>query len=116
MKLEINGFSVDVFAWLPNVFYDESPSKETRKRSILRKRLLKSKSLENRMLYIQERNYRESFLKNTKIRYYADLKEKKILDNKWLWKVVKPLFSDKSISVDKFDLTKNGLVNKSKLK
>ena len=44
-------------------FMMKNPSKETRKRSRLRKRFLKSKSLENRMLYIQEINYRESFFK-----------------------------------------------------
>ena len=43
---------------------------------------LKDKSLENRMLYTQQRNYCVSVLRKTKINYYANLNEKKILDNK----------------------------------
>ena len=83
-------------------------SKEKMKRSRLRNRFLKDKSLANRMLYIQQGNYCVSILRKTKIRYYANLNEKKILDNKQLWNVVKPLFSDKSISGDKINLTENG--------
>ena len=78
--------------------------KEIIKKSRLRNRFLKNKSLENRMLYKQQRNYCVSLLKKTKIRYYANLKEKKILDNKQFWKVAKPLFSDKSISGDQINL------------
>ena len=78
--------------------------KEIIKKSRLRNRFLKNKSLENRMLYKQQRNYCVSLLKKTKIRHYANLKEKKILDNKQFWKVAKPLFSDKSISGDQINL------------
>ena len=78
------------------------------KRSRQRNRFLKDKSLENRMLYTQQRNYCVSLLRTTKIRYYANFNEKKILGNKQFWKVVKPLFSDKSISGDKINLTENG--------
>ena len=49
------------------------------------------------MPYTQKRNYCASLLGNTKIRYYANLNEKEILDNKPFWMVLKPLFSDKSI-------------------
>ena len=78
--------------------------KEIIKKSRLRNRFSKNKSLENRMLYKQQRNYCVSLLKKTKIRHYANLKEKKILDNKQFWKVAKPLFSDKSISGDQINL------------
>ena len=77
------------------------------KRSKLRNRFLKDKSLENRILYTQQRNYCVSLLRKTKIRYYANLNEKKILHNKQFWKVVKTSFSDKSISGDKINLTEN---------
>ena len=40
--------------------------------------------------------------------YYESLNENKILDKKQFWKVVKTLFSDKSISGDKINLTENG--------
>ena len=89
-------------------FMTKDLSKEIMKRSRLRNRFLKDKNLENRMLYTQQRNYCVSLLRKTKIRYYANLNEKKILDNKQFWKVVKPLFSDKSIKGDEINLTENG--------
>ena len=70
-------------------------SKKIMKMSRLRNRFLKKKSLENSMLYKQQRNYCVPLLRKTNIRYYANLNEKKILDYKQFWKVVKPLFSDK---------------------
>ena len=63
-------------------FMTKDLSKEIMKKSRLRSRFLKDKSLENRMLYTQQRNYCASLVRKTKIRYYANLKEKKILDNK----------------------------------
>ena len=57
-------------------------SKWIMKTSILRNRFLKNKSLENRMLNTQQTNYGVSLLWKTKIRYYANLSEKRILDNK----------------------------------
>ena len=88
-------------------FMTKDLSKEIMKKSRLCNRFLKDKSLENRMLYRQQRNYCISLLWKIKIRYYANLNEKKILDNKQLWKAVKPLFSDKSISGNKINLTEN---------
>ena len=83
-------------------------SKEITKRSRLRNIFLKNMSVENRMLYTQQRNCCVSLLRKIKIGYYANFNEKKILDNKQFWKVVKPLFSDKSISGDEINLTENG--------
>ena len=57
-------------------------SKEIMKRSRLPNRFLKNKSLENIMLYTQQRNYCVSLLRKTKTRYYENLNKKKILDNK----------------------------------
>ena len=83
-------------------FMTKDLSKEIMKRSRLSNRFsnrfMKDKSLQNRMPYTQQMNYCVSLLRKTKIRYYANLNKKKILDNKQFWKVVKPLFSDKSIS------------------
>ena len=76
-------------------FMTKDLSKEITKRWRLLNRFLKCKSQE--MPYTQKRNYCASLLGNTKIRYYANLNEKEILDNKPFWMVLKPLFSDKSI-------------------
>ena len=81
------------------LFMTKDLSTEIMKTSRLRNRFLKkNKSLENRILYTQQRSYCISLLRKTKIRYYINLNEKKILDNKQFWKVVKSLFSDKSIN------------------
>ena len=79
--------------------------KEIIKRSRLRHRFLKNKSLENRILYTQQMNYCVCLLRKAKTRYYENLNQKKILDNKEFLKVVERLFSDKSISGDKINLT-----------
>ena len=68
------------------------------------------------MLYTQQRNYYVSLLRKTKIRFCANLNKTKILDNKQFWKVVKLLFSDKSISGNKINLTENGKYIKTKMK
>ena len=97
-------------------FMKKDFSKEIMKRSRLCNRFLKYKSLENRMLYTQQRNYYVSLLRKNKIRYCANLNKTKILDNKQFWKVVKPLFSDKSIRRNKINLTENGKYIKTKMK
>ena len=97
-------------------FMKKDFSKEIMKRSRLCNRFLKYKSLENRMLYTQQRNYYVSLLRKTKIRFCANLNKTKILDNKQFWKVVKLLFSDKSISGNKINLTENGKYIKTKMK
>ena len=45
---------------------------------------------------MHQRNYCASLFKKTKIRYYANLNEKKILDNRPFWKIVKPSFSNEA--------------------
>ena len=69
------------------------------------------------MLYTQHRNYCvKSLLRKTKIRYYANLNKKKILDNQQFLEVVKLLFSYKSIHGYKINLTKNGEHVKTEMK
>ena len=65
-------------------FMTKNLSKKVMKKSRLRHRFLKNNSLENRMLYTQG-NYCVSLFRKTKIRYYTNLNEKKILDKKQFW-------------------------------
>ena len=97
-------------------FVTKDLSKEIMKRSRLRNRFLKDKSLENKMLYTQQRNYYVSLLRKTKIRYFANLNEKNILHSQLFWKIMKPLFSDKSISGDKINFTENGEYVRTEMK
>ena len=80
---------------------DLSKKKKIKKRSRLRNRFLKDKSLENTMQYRQQRNDCVSLSRKTKLRCYVNLNEKEIIDNKQFWKVVKAFFPDKSKSRDK---------------
>ena len=45
-----------------------------------------------------------SLLRKTKKDYYGNLNEKDVIDNKKIWKTVKPLFSDKAKSSEKITL------------
>ena len=48
-----------------------------------------------------------SLLKKAQKKYYQNLDEKNVIDNKKLWKTLKPLLSDKSVSREKINLTEN---------
>ena len=43
-------------------------------------------------------------MRRTKIDYYGNLNEKDVIDNKRVWKTVKPLFSDKAKSSERIAL------------
>ena len=51
-----------------------------------------------------QRNYNIYLLRESKRNYYNTLNEKKICCNKKLWKVVKPLLSNKTVSTEKMTL------------
>ena len=65
------------------------------KRSKLRNNFLKNRKEQNKTLCTNQRNCSVSLLKKSKKKYFANLNEKDILDNKLFWKVIKPSFSDK---------------------
>ena len=51
-------------------------------------------------------------LRSAKKKYYRNFDEKKVIDNKQLWKTIKPLISDKSVSRNR----KNLIEKKEKVK
>ena len=63
-------------------------SRDIIRRSRLWNRFSKNKSQENRMPYEITVCFQIILLRKTKIRYFANLDEKKILDNKQFWRVV----------------------------
>ena len=82
-------------------------SREIIKSSRLRNSFLRKKTEETRKLYVKQRNKCVSLLKKAKKEYYQSLDEENVIDNKKFWKTVKPLFSDKSVSTEKINLTEN---------
>ena len=55
----------------------------------------------------KQRNYCVSLLKKSKKKYFANLNEKDILDNKLFWKTIKPSFSDKIMTRNRRNLKKS---------
>ena len=56
------------------------------------------------MLNKKQRNYCMSLLRKSKTNYCANSDEKTMSDNKFFWKVIKPLLSDKSCVKEEINL------------
>ena len=78
------------------------------KRSRLRNKYLKSKSLTDRKNYNIQRNFCKKLLRTTKKEYFNNLDTKKITDNKTFWRTVVPTFSNKNLKSDKIILNEDG--------
>ena len=88
-------------------FVNKKLSKAIMIRSKLRKKFLKTKSVEEQINYKKQRNYCVSLLRKSKIDYYENIDERNIIDNKKFWKTVKPLLSDKSVTNERMILVEN---------
>ena len=64
-------------------------------RTRLRNTFLRSRSIEDRFAYKQQRNFCLSLVIKAKKDYYNNLDDKKVTDNKSFPRTAKPLFSDK---------------------
>ena len=78
------------------------------KRSRLRNKYLKSKSLTDRKNYNIQHNFCKKLLRTTKKEYFNNLDTKKITDNKTFWRTVAPTFSNKNSKSDKIILNEEG--------
>ena len=78
-------------------FFNKELSKAIMTRTKLRNIFLQNRSEENRIRYTKQRNFCVSLLRKTKKRYYENLNEKFVVDNKLFWKTVKPLLSDNEL-------------------
>ena len=73
----------------------------------LRNRFLKDMSYSNRLAYNTQPNYCVSLVREAKKSYYSNHYYKKIVDNKTLWKTIKPYFTDKDINHHNITLVEN---------
>ena len=80
----------------------------------LRNIFLQNWSEENRIRYTKQRDFCVSLLRKTK-RYYENLNEKSVIDNKLFWKSVKPLLPDKVAGKDVIHLIENNELVKTDL-
>ena len=76
-------------------FITKDLSKAMMRRSTLRNNFLKNRTGENKTLHTKQRNYCVSFLRKSEKKYFANLNEKHILDNKLFWKTIEPLLCEK---------------------
>ena len=66
-------------------------------------------------MYVKQRNYCVSLLRKSKKKYYENLDERNLMDNKLFWKTIKSSLSDKIVTRDRIHLTENGEVVKTEL-
>ena len=70
-------------------------SKAIMQRTKLRNKFLKVPSAENKFSYNKQTNWCVSLLRKEKKKYFANLNEKDITDNKNFWQTIKPFLSEK---------------------
>ena len=83
------------------------------KRSRSHNEYLRNNDEENRKLYTKQRNYCVSSLRKAKKAYYENLDERKVSDNKLLWKTVKTSLSERFNARERISLSKNGKIVKT---
>ena len=79
-------------------------SKAIMQRTKLRNKFLKDPSAENKFSYNKQRNWCVSLLRKEKKKYFANLNEEDITDNKKFWQTIKPFLSEKTKSREKITL------------
>ena len=88
----------------------------TRSRSRLRNKYLKkSRNEENRDIYITQKNYCVSLLRKSKKKYYENLDERNLTDDKLFSKTIKRSFSDKIVTRDRMHMIENDEIVKTEL-
>ena len=78
-----------------NPFMNKALSKAIMTRSRLKNKFNKNSSAKNWNSYKKQRNFYLKLLRQTKEKYFNNIKVKKVSDNKTFWKSVKPFFSNK---------------------
>ena len=88
-------------------FFNKELSKGIMIWTKLRNIFLQNRSEENRIRYTKQRNFCVGLLRKSKKRYYENLNETSVVNNKPFWKAVKPLLSDKVAGKDEIYLIEN---------
>ena len=95
-------------------FFNKELLKAIMTRTKLRNIFLQNRSEGNRIRYTKQINFFVSLLRKTK-KYYENLNEKCVVDNKLFWKTVKPLLSDNVAGKDEIHLIENSELVKTDL-
>ena len=88
----------------------------TRSRSRLRNKYLKkSRNEANRDIYVKQKNYCVSLLRKSKKKYYENLDERNLTDDKLFWKTIKRSFSNNIVTRDRMHMIENDEIVKTEL-
>ena len=101
---------VKVLRFNSNVFMIKSLRKAIMLRSRLKNNLNRQRSDENWDNYKKERNFSVKLLRQTKEKYFSDIKVKSISDNKRFWKTIKPFFSNKALNTNNMMLVEDNKI------
>ena len=74
------------------------------KRIRIRNKFVKNRNDYNKREFSKQRNYCVSLVRKSKKLCYSNRDEKKVTDNKFFWKTIKPFLSDKIASREKLTL------------
>ena len=85
-------------------FMNKNISKAIMTRTRLRNKFLRNRTPENRTAYNQQRNFCVSLIRETKREYFNSLNKKLVTDNKLFWNTIKPFFSNKGATREKYTL------------
>ena len=88
-------------------FFNKELLKAIMTRTKLRNIFLQNRSEENRIRYTKQRNFCVSLLRKTKKRYYENLNENSVVDDKLFSKTVKPLLFYNIAGKDEVHLIEN---------
>ena len=81
-----------------SLFINNEISNAIMKRTELRNKILRHRTVDSRQAFVKQRNYCVSLLKKSKRNYYRNLNVKDTTDNMRFWKTIKSIFSDKAKS------------------
>ena len=85
-------------------FMNKNISKAIMTRTRLSNTFLRNRAPENRIAYNQQRNFCVSLIRETKREYFNSLNEKLVTENKLFWNTIKPFFSNKGATREKYTL------------
>ena len=86
-------------------------SKSIIERTHLRNKFLKNPVVANKLAYKKQRNFCVLLLRKVKRKYFANLSEKNVTDNRKFWQTVKPFLCEKNKSREIIILVKNEETN-----
>ena len=96
-------------------FLTKEINKEIMTRSRLRNKFLRCRSDENKKAYNEQRNRCVKLVRSAKKAHYSNLSIKDVNDNKNVWKIVKPLFSEKVNTNENIMLVENNNIIASEI-